>query len=301
MSSLFKDISPKSIQHIIKSIRRYPSGNIELIEKYYNNSYPNFSEMCDFIISTKIGSIDNNKLVISSNKLFDEKTMDSLEFDIKFVKFLLKLKNNVYANSLHTYLSFFSDDCSYIFDPQTNIQFSDIRNLLINMKIVEHVGDLKYKIVNDEFLSLIERRKKPDYDLINKRKREKGERGEKIALEFEKNRLKAYPDLVTRIRKISDYDDTRGFDIVSYSIINKKKMIRRIEVKTLDSRGSFYLTKNEIEVSKRFKNCYFIYLVDDERSEVVDLIENPYDSIMSNKNENNEWTCEVNQYYIRPC
>ncbi|GGK35854.1 hypothetical protein GCM10007962_32760 [Yeosuana aromativorans] len=89
-----------------------------------------------------------------------------------------------------------------------------------------------------------------------------GTKSEKIALEFELERLKSLGfENVNSIAKIVSEDSSLGYDIIS-----KEKSLekRHIEVKTLrvnNDNVSFHLTKNELEKINLLSN-YYIYIVE---------------------------------------
>lgn len=89
-----------------------------------------------------------------------------------------------------------------------------------------------------------------------------GNKSEKIALEFEIERLKVLGfENVNEIAKIVSDDNSLGYDIISKEKNSEK---RHIEVKTLkvnDNNVSFHLTKNELEKINSLSN-YYIYIVE---------------------------------------
>lgn len=110
------------------------------------------------------------------------------------------------------------------------------------------------------------RSRKIDYVKRNIRNSKIGERGELAVIKFEKQKLNAYgkPELVNKIQRVSEFDDSIGFDILSYDEFGKEIYI---EVKsTVNSFGSskFYITRNELEKSKNMDDfyIYFVYEVD---------------------------------------
>lgn len=81
-----------------------------------------------------------------------------------------------------------------------------------------------------------------------------GRKGEEAVLEFLFNHIdQRYHD---RIKHVSNFDDTAGFDIASPSLINHEKMIY-IEVKTTVKPSddfTFYISKNEFVVGNKTRN-----------------------------------------------
>lgn len=104
-------------------------------------------------------------------------------------------------------------------------------------------------------------------DFIEKERRNKhlGLLGELFVLQCEFDFLRANGkiDLAARIKHVSVQNgDGLGYDILSFDLLGKEK---RIEVKTTrgDISRPFYLTRNELEVSARNSENYFLYRVFD--------------------------------------
>lgn len=89
-----------------------------------------------------------------------------------------------------------------------------------------------------------------------------GAEAEKFVLKYERRRLALREDL-SNLRIISDYNVSAGYDISSYNSVSSAKNDRFIEVKSfISTKPQFYWSKNEIAVSKRYRDNYFIYLID---------------------------------------
>lgn len=119
--------------------------------------------------------------------------------------------------------------------------------------------------------------KNPDYEKEARKLKKLGDRGEKIVLDMEKERLKSlgFPKLAEKVKKAKfDYE---GFDIKSFETNGDK---RYIEVKATRSKvgtANFFLSANELSKAKELEN-YYIYLVYDILSEhpKVWIIDNPF-------------------------
>ena len=85
-------------------------------------------------------------------------------------------------------------------------------------------------------------------------------------------------DLASMVDWIAKQDCTVGYDIVSYDINGNKKYI---EVKSsTGSSNKFYLSKNEIEVARKYGENYFIYKVNNIKGiPYINKIRNPLQSI----------------------
>ena len=117
---------------------------------------------------------------------------------------------------------------------------------------------------------------KPDYEKINRINKKLGDRGEKVVLDFEKERLKntIYKDQVERVSLKSD---SLGYDILSFEEDGTE---RYIEVKATRSKvgdANFFLTINELKTAQEKEN-YFIYMVYDilSKEPKIWIIGNPF-------------------------
>ena len=117
---------------------------------------------------------------------------------------------------------------------------------------------------------------KIDYIHKTKHDAEIGLLGEELVISFEKERLNKLmlEEYSEKIKWISKESDAFGYDIESYDIDKDGNVFPiKIEVKTTSSKvdNEFYVTKNELNVSKFYKNCYFIYRVYDVNSQFPKL------------------------------
>lgn len=116
------------------------------------------------------------------------------------------------------------------------------------------------------------RGRKIDWVLNEKNKNVKGEKGEEIAIEIEKRRLKELgrEDLIDSIIWASkDEGDGLGYDIKSVDIIDGQVVPIYIEVKAT-SKGinePFHIEANEIEASNEYDDKYYIYRIYDMKEE----------------------------------
>lgn len=72
-----------------------------------------------------------------------------------------------------------------------------------------------------------------------------------LNLEIAKLESEGYKELAERVRLVSEEDDSKGYDILSYEVIDGRVITRYIEVKTtLGLDKPFEITENEVEMSK---------------------------------------------------
>lgn len=151
----------------------------------------------------------------------------------------------------------------------------------INKKIssvidVDIIRKLKYeepKVRNSKIFSRIrnpEIIKKIDYIEKAKTDAEIGELGEKLALEYEYDRLvnEGRKDLAKQIKRISIKSDAFGYDIESFDIIEGRYQKVYVEVKTTANKTDvdFQVSRNEIETSNDKNKFYCIFRIYDVKN-----------------------------------
>jgi hypothetical protein len=123
----------------------------------------------------------------------------------------------------------------------------------------------KYKEISNSIPTKIDYIKKASKDAMI------GSEGEKLALEFERDRLLSIglEEYICEIKYVANYDDTAGYDILSFDRDKNNKVINRyIEVKTTVSKADIpiYISKNELKKSEDYEEKYFIYRIYDSLS-----------------------------------
>lgn len=194
--------------------------------------------------------------------------------------------------------------CKYTINKsEIPLKYAGLRNLFLKLGYF-YEDDLNQSVllIDDELFKItyepisINLRKKT-IEILKQdldRKAEYGLIAEEFVVSYEKERVM---DKIESIKRISDIDTTAGFDILSYNENSSTVYDRYIEVKSYTGRPSFFITKNELEVSKRFRNKYYLYLVDRSKIHMLGyqpiIIPNPYDSFLS---QPKEWTKECVQW-----
>lgn len=117
----------------------------------------------------------------------------------------------------------------------------------------------------------------PDYEKEGRKLKKYGDRGEKLVLDMEKERLTKLgrEDLAERIEKAEF--DYLGYDILSHE---EDESPRYIEVKATSSKlgpANFFLSSNELQKAQELPN-YFIYMVYDilSKNPKIWVIPNPF-------------------------
>ncbi|MFJ5762784.1 DUF3883 domain-containing protein [Neobacillus sp. NPDC093182] len=188
-------------------------------------------------------------------------------------------------------------------------QFSGIRNLLLKLDFFYYGTNSNLLVVNNDFLKDLEklikvRRKTISYEefkRIQEHKEAIGQMAEDFVIDFERKRLKCLGrgDL-EKIMKVSDIDVGAGYDIISFLSCNSEAYDKFIEVKSYDGIPSFFWSINEVRVSEKKNENYFLYLVDRTKIESENyeplIICNPYTNVF---NSLETWTKEPQTWYFK--
>lgn len=186
------------------------------------------------------------------------------------------------------------------------LQYSLFRNLLIQLGALNE-GDNGNLYIPLSFETVFskgnaETRIRVTLDELKerlKRQELQGEQGEQFALHYELARLGkmgfipgAYP------KRISIFDASAGYDIVSYMKPSSTGFDRFIEVKTYLGKPHFYWSSNEIEKAKALGDHYFLYLVDYEKIDSLnyepEIIRNPFSTIFGG----NDWVANPDTFAV---
>lgn len=110
--------------------------------------------------------------------------------------------------------------------------------------------------------------KKTDYARKQERNSEIGQLGETFALEYERWRLREYPELAKKIVHVSIDDDTLGYDIKSFETDGRP---RYVEVKATEGplATRFFISANEIASAEQHAGDYLILRVGNVRGRPV--------------------------------
>ncbi len=125
----------------------------------------------------------------------------------------------------------------------------------VNLKMLPQSSKAE---INDN--ASFEGQNNPDYELIQKKLKKYGDRGEKIVFDYEVEKLTRSNkvEFAKNVEKIKI--DSKGFDILSFDIDGKP---RQIEVKATNANpgsANFFLSSNEFKKAQHLEN-YFIYIV----------------------------------------
>ena len=183
------------------------------------------------------------------------------------------------------------------------LEYAVIRNFLISADALEKEENgeicVSGSYENDWTTKLRSRRKKFTLEQLIKQQEEQSKRGlaaEEFVLKFEKYRL---PVKAGKIKRISDFDVSAGYDIVSYESESSNQYDRFIEVKCYIGSPHFFWSENESDVARIKGQKYVLCLVDYERIEesgyIPNFITNPYEVIFDDE----QWMVNPSSYRVQ--
>lgn len=183
------------------------------------------------------------------------------------------------------------------------LAYAAVRNFLISAGVLdkEENGEIcvSGSYENDWTAKLHTRRRKFTLEQLRKQQEEQSKRGleaEEFALKLEKLRL---PSKAMKIKRISDFDVSAGYDIVSYDNEDSSQYDRFIEVKCFIGSPHFFWSENESDVAHIKGQKYILCLVDYEKMNIPgyipDYIENPYEVIFDNE----QWMVTPSSYRVQ--
>lgn len=149
-------------------------------------------------------------------------------------------------------------------DPDDEIPFGFVRTITEVIPKIDRTN--KFKRITNPKISKIDYLKKSAKDIRN------GLIGEELVISYEIEKLGKLGlyDYIGKIKWTSMESDAYGYDIDSFDVDENGNVIPiKIEVKTTGSKvdTEFFISKNEVETSKKYKKNYCIYRVYDVNSQ----------------------------------
>lgn len=190
------------------------------------------------------------------------------------------------------------------------LKYANVRNLLIDFDFLKPHLDFPQKklIVNpywkiffDQNITKEIRKRVISPEELEKRLNKQNINGfeaEEFVFIFEKKRLNNKDG----IDWIAQYNVNAGYDIDSFDTSESIIIDRFIEVKSYSKKDGgapyFYWSKNEVATAEKYKENYYIYLVNRDEIKNPDykptMISNPIKNILNNNN----WEKIVDKYYV---
>jgi hypothetical protein len=252
-------------------------------------------ENLNFVL-TEMG-IKYHKLVptYDNKKEFSEKTDELKKIIVKIIDSKESLKNEF--GEIHADVEIHdSEEKMYINKNEEQKIDKNFFELLEDIDLISS-NNGKNKKISSKIYKKIKKYNKPKisikelYDKFEKQK-EIGEKAEIATMEYEKKRLRGLgtkEEIINQICRISIPDASAGYDIASFEK-GGTEHDRFIEVKgTTSNTANFYWSENELDVSKKNGDKYFVYLwinVGKPNQELFSMIKNPFHEIIEKKYEN---------------
>jgi len=277
---------------------------VEFIRRRYERDSPNFLETLDFMRQLGLVEVKADEAVITADyEAFLDQLNRSVQTEQTVREFMLsRLLRRTTPLSTHVrgfLSSFHLKNDRYQFAPTVsqNLEYSGLRNLLIELDFLSVETDpIGYIVTCDDFLTYgglkSSRRLSPEeFVALEQRRQQIGKAAELAVVEYEKQRLREFPELVAMIDHVALTDVSAGYDIGSHhgSFDDTGMPVARlIEVKAVSASDyGFYWTRNEIEKAVLHRQDYYLYLLPAMGKNGFDqqglrLIQDPYSSVYLN-------------------
>lgn len=310
--SIFDRLTARQILVFSEIMAESTLAQIEFLREKYLRSALNFDETVEFLNGLKLIDVQASQISPKSEfKAFLKRLGLSKQKEQllrSFVAQVLFQKKNPFSGDVSQFMGYFKfKDNQYEFRPTKavqRLQFSGLRNFLMDMEVIHlDPNTMKYVMNDDYYFSRVEITKNgglspEEFIEIEHKNRELGLKAELRIIEYEKERLSDFPNLIEKIVHVAKHDVSLGYDIRSYEVAPEEpEAIRLIEVKAVSLWNyRFNWTRNEIEVSRINRNEYYLYLLPVIKKDAFDLdnlkiIRDPYANVYNSK----EWSrcCEL--------
>lgn len=250
----------------------------EFVEQKYLRRASNFSETVNLLQELDLIKIIENRIVPRTRyKIFLEKIGKSQQKKLILKKiianWILEQKTSV-SEYLIQFLSHFQySSGQFEFSPNMSqrLKYSGFRNFLMDLEFLYlDQNETKY-IIADEYSTIYSelleshRLSLDEFLKIQQKKIEIGIAAELQVIEYEKQRLSQFPDLIGKIEHTALLDVMVGYDIRSFDGVPDESgspLPRLIEVKAVSRRNyQFHWTMNEIKKAREFCLNYYLYLL----------------------------------------
>ena len=299
----FNKIEKKYIRSLIDIRLSYSSADINFIRDRYNDDAIHFEQIFLFLVQSNIFKDDGSLRDHNSKKLRSAIQNDHL-FDQFLINILLN-KKSVYNDYVSKYLGNFelkNNELTYKPFSKERIKYSGIRNLFSEVGFLNLGQNYNYHI-NTAHNKKILRKRKQSVITPNKLKsildkqNQIGLSAELRIIVHEQDRLKKL-GINNDLEHVALENVSLGYDIKSWESAIDERYIEVKAVSILDYK--FHWSKNEIEVSEKFGEKYYLYLLPVIDSETFDIdslviVKDPYNEIFS---KDTEYQKEPEQYSV---
>lgn len=302
----FKNISLNKIIVFFQSLLNVHDNRIDFIKSIYNRQAQHFDDVFKLLITQKLVKESDKKVHLNrnTNKFINNNKINKSKLKNELITNLTTTKTDI-SNYVNSYLGLFEKGQNvYYHNPtlEERIESSGIRNLFIELGVVSYNSEKHYYLLSKGFEHLSEKKSVISYmspkkqKKLNDEKEKLGQLAEKEIIAFEKSRLSVYPFLTKNISHVSLTNVAAGYDIESFEIPKRNKIVKRyIEVKAVEAGNfHFYWSRQEMEIAKLHKNKYYLYLlpiVGKNTFDIkkLDIIRNPINKIL----KSDKWLSEI--------
>lgn len=300
MRKPFKKIRLAHLYTFCNTLADAQVRNINNIKRKYLERASAFDETLSLLIDLKVVKKDSEELIPSKSFSLAHDSFN--EFKEKFLKILFSTNGKV-KDELNKFLLNFRTEGDLIFFKATEVQrieFSDTRNLLLELEFISASADNTTYFINPDFSKLYLKQFLPPKlspEALKKKQAENeslGLKAEKAVIQFELKRLAAISVLENEIEHTSLDNVLAGYDIKSfedYLDLNSKRIDRFIEVKAVSiDNYKFFWSRNEMQIAKLFGEKYYMYLIPVCANNTFDfdkmiIKRNPYKSVYLNEQD----------------
>ena len=299
----FNKIEKKYIRSLIDIRLTYNRGDINFLRSRFNEEAAHFEQIFLFLVQSNILEDDG------SLKAYDSKKLKSVVQSEKlFNQFLIKIilnNKSLYNDYVSKYLEKFelnNNELTYRPFAEERLEYSGIRNLLSEVGLLSLGQNFSYHINFDYHKKVLQKKKqavitpKRLKSMLNE-KNMIGQLAELRIVEYEKDRLKGL-GINNDVEHVALANVALGYDIKSWETKNNE---RYIEVKAVSkSDYKFHWSINEVEISEKFGDKYFLYLlpvIDSKTFDIDSLVEikNPHEVIFK---EDSDYQKESESYLV---
>lgn len=305
----YKDIGSKSdIEYIVMDIlgeKGVHERDLRTLNSLNSKGSCEVNAIIILLMHLNIIKQDNNRVFMVNNR--EEIIRDRKTLSLLILEHLLDelCNKEIFTNEMFEFLP---EEKRFLFRKELfPIKYSQIRNLLVSYDFFYlkrtstqtnfYVNNkyeyalFKYLKINKKKMNLKELKRQLENNSIA------GEKAEEFVMKFESQRLGGKTS--APIKQISIVDVTAGYDIASFQSIKSKQYDRFIEVKAVNHYEEFFWSNLEIEVAKKKKENYYLYLVELNKINLSEyepeIIVNPYERIFQDE----KWLLEAQNYKVK--
>lgn len=283
------------LQSVSPDLRREP-----YIKRRYEDLASDFDVSLGYF--KLLGLVDVKNGIINVQKKLNKQingnsTLNLQRFKELVVSELLSEKTS--SEFLDEFLSLFErtdGDMVLNLSLDERLKYSDLRNLFVELNMMTYLPLRDAYRVESVLTSKVQkaserarRRILSEDQLLKQLESQKtlGTNAELLVIEFERQRLSAEPEFVSKIEHIAKIDVGAGYDILSWELGGQEK--RCIEVKAVSSDNfKFFWSSNEIEAASKHGKLYYLYLLpvistDKFDLEALEIIQDPYKNVFLDK------------------